>query len=49
MNEVLTKKGQSALVKLVTIFEKLPVEKQYYLLGYAQSEADKNLQGKANE
>lgn len=44
MNKALSEKGQSALVKMLNIFEKLPVEKQYYLLGYAQSEADKNLQ-----
>lgn len=31
------------LKDLVNLFEELPIEKQFYLLGYAQSEADRKI------
>ena len=48
MNDFLSENGKSALVEMLVIFEKLPIEKQYYLLGYARSEADRTLQGEVH-
>lgn len=49
MNKVFNDANRKVLVEMLVLFDQLPIEKQYYLLGYAQSEADKNLQGKAND
>lgn len=41
----LTNKEREVLPKLIKLFDKLPVESKYYLLGYAQAQADKNTDG----
>ena len=39
----MTQKEKDIITKMFDLFAKLPAEKQYYLLGYAQAEADKKV------
>ena len=45
----LTEVGKNLLAEALVLMNQLPENKQYYLLGYMQAEADRNLQGKAND
>lgn len=44
----MTEKERKVLPELITLLNKMPKEKQYYILGYMQAESDRTLQKKAN-
>lgn len=46
MNEVMTDTGRTALKRILLLMDEMPAEKLFYILGYMQSEADKNLQSR---
>lgn len=44
----MTEKERRVLPELITLLNKMPKEKQYYILGYMQAESDRTLQDKAH-
>ena len=47
--EIFSETGRELATNILSLWDKIPLEKRYYLLGYMQSEADKTLAQKSGE